>query len=31
LVELPDPGLDLDLDTPADYQEARLRFLKPPT
>jgi molybdenum cofactor cytidylyltransferase len=27
LVELPDPGLDLDLDTPADYEAARQRFL----
>src|SRR6185436_20556066 len=26
LIESSDPGLDLDLDTPADYEEARRRF-----
>ena len=31
LVELPDPGLEVDIDTPVDYEAARQRFLQPPT
>ncbi|HEY0549764.1 MAG TPA: nucleotidyltransferase family protein [Verrucomicrobiae bacterium] len=27
LIEVNDPGLDLDLDTPADFEEARTRFI----
>jgi molybdenum cofactor cytidylyltransferase len=28
LIEVNDPGLDLDLDTPADFAEARTRFIR---